>query len=105
MIQHGRRMGLEKNTEQKSRRLVERCGGWLVKLTWINGIPDRMVLAPPGIIFFVEFKRPGETGKPLQLSRIRRLKRMGFQGYVIDNYAEFEKVFNRFKQAAEDWRV
>jgi len=95
---------LEKDIEQKSRRTVESVGGWLVKLTWIRGIPDRMVLAPPGIIFFIEFKRPGEQGRKLQLARIRRLKRMGFQGYVVDNHHEFAKLFERFRRAAEDWR-
>lgn len=95
---------LERDVEQRSRRRVERVGGWLVKLTWINGIPDRMVLAPPGIIFFVEFKKPGEKARKLQLARIRRLKRMGFQGYVIDNYREFDHLFGRFQKAAEDWR-
>ena len=94
---------LEKDIEQKSRDTVARAGGWLVKLTWINGIPDRMVLAPPGIIFFCEFKQPRGARKSLQSSRIRRLKRMGFCGYIIDNHDEFVRLFNRFQIAAKDW--
>ena len=96
---------LEKNIEQKSRRLVERSGGWLVKLTWINGIPDRLVLAPPGIIYFVEFKKPGVKARPLQSARIRRIKRMGFQAYVVDNYAEFVLLFERFQSHANEWNI
>ena len=89
----------EKPIEQKCRRLVGRAGGWLVKLTWINGIPDRMVIAPPGIIFFVEFKAPSQKARPLQLARIRRIKRMGFNAYVVDNYDDFADLFERFQEA------
>lgn len=88
----------EKTIEQASRRTVTRHGGWLVKLTWINGIPDRLVLAPPGIIFFVEFKRPGEGATPLQRARIRRIKRMGFHAYVVDNHEHFVLLFKSFQR-------
>ena len=50
-----------------------------------DGMPDRMVLLPNGRICFVEVKAPGEKPRPLQLSRHRLLRRLGFPVYVLDD--------------------
>ncbi|MGI9570246.1 MAG: VRR-NUC domain-containing protein [Desulfobulbia bacterium] len=80
---------LEKSIEKRCRLYVRRCGGWLVKLTWIKGIPDRMVLLPGGVIFFVEFKRPGEKLRKLQDYRRKQITKMGFTCLVLDSYEDF----------------
>ena len=49
-----------------------------------DGVPDRIVLFPGGRIAFVEVKAPGEKPRPLQLSRHRLLRRLGFRVYVLD---------------------
>jgi hypothetical protein len=50
------------------------------------GVPDRIVLAYPGRIWFVELKRPGKVARPLQEWVHKQLRNLGFKVYVIDSY-------------------
>ncbi len=77
---------LEKQIEQKLTRMVKQAGGIAVKFVSPSfaGMPDRLVLLPDGIIAFVELKAPGKKPRPLQLSRHKLLRALGFQVYVID---------------------
>lgn len=76
----------ERQIEQKLVKAVKAAGGIAPKLTCpgFDGMPDRMVLMPRGRIGFVEVKAPGEKPRPLQLSRHRLLRRLGFKVYVLD---------------------
>lgn len=76
----------ERQIEQKLVKAVKAAGGIAPKLTCpgFDGMPDRMVLMPEGRIGFVEVKAPGEKPRPLQLSRHRLLRRLGFKVYVLD---------------------
>ena len=76
----------EKAIEQKLVSAVRRSGGIAPKLVspGFDGMPDRMVLMPGGHIALVEVKAPGEKPRPLQLSRHRLLRRLGFRVYVLD---------------------
>ena len=77
----------EKEIEKKLILAVKQAGGICPKLTspGFDGMPDRMVLLPDGHIGFVEVKAPGEKPRPLQLSRHRLLRRLGFKVYVLDD--------------------
>ena len=68
-------------------KAVKEKGGLAVKFIspGFNGMPDRIVLMPCGRIAFVEVKAPGEKPRPLQLSRHRLLRRLGFKVYVLDH--------------------
>ena len=76
----------EKHIEQKLTLMVKKRGGICPK--WVSpgfdGVPDRIVLLPEGRIAFVEVKAPGKKPRPLQLSRHRLLRRLGFPVYVLD---------------------
>ena len=76
----------EKEIEKKLRLAVKQAGGICPKLVspGFAGMPDRMVLLPNGRIGFVEVKAPGEKPRPLQTSRHRLLRSLGFKVYVID---------------------
>ena len=76
----------EKAIEQKLVRMVIHRGGICPKFVspGYEGMPDRIVLFPGGRIAFVEVKAPGEKPRPLQLSRHRLLRRLGFRVYVLD---------------------
>jgi hypothetical protein len=43
------------------------------------------VLLPLGKIAFVELKAPGKKPRPLQIRRIKQLRKLGFNCYVIDD--------------------
>lgn len=80
----------EKTLEQKFRAAVKTAGGLAVKFTspGFDGVPDRLALLPDGKMAFVEVKAPGEKPRPLQLSRHRLLRRLGFKVYVLDDESQ-----------------
>ncbi len=77
----------EKTIESIFSKVVKEKGGLAVKFIspGFNGMPDRIVLMPCGRIAFVEVKASGEKPRPLQLSRHRLLRRLGFKVYVLDH--------------------
>ena len=79
----------EKEIEKKLTQMVKKAGGICPKLVspGFDGMPDRMVLLPNGRIGFVEVKAPGEKPRPLQLSRHRLLRRLGFRVYGLEEAA------------------
>ena len=66
---------------------MKKRGGIALKLVCPSfaGMPDRLILLPDGHIGFAELKAPGKKPRPLQLSRHRLLREMGFPVYVIDD--------------------
>lgn len=93
----------ERQIEQKLVKAVKTAGGIAPKLTCpgFDGMPDRMVLMPGGRIGFVEVKAPGEKPRPLQLSRHRFLRRMGFKVYVLDGAEQIEIILREIGGDAE----
>jgi hypothetical protein len=64
-------------------------GGVTVKLRFLRGWPDRLVLLPGGKAFFVEFKRPvGGRFEPLQKRVHQSLERLGFIVWLCRNKEE-----------------
>lgn len=84
----------ERQIEQKLVKALKAAGGIAPKLNspGFDGMPDRMVLMPKGRIGFVEVKAPGEKPRPLQLSRHRLLRRLGFKVYVLDDAGQIEII-------------
>lgn len=76
----------EKEIEQKLVKAVKAAGGICPK--WVSpgmdGMPDRIVLLPGMKIGFVEVKAPGKKPRPLQVSRLTLLRKLGFKVYVLD---------------------
>lgn len=77
----------ERDIERKLVNAIKAAGGICPK--WVapgfDGVPDRIVLMPGGKIAFVEVKASGENPRPLQLSRHKLLRRLGFKVFVLDN--------------------
>lgn len=86
----------EKVIEQKLTKAVRQNGGvcWKFTSPGTTGVPDRIVLMPKGQIAFVEIKVPGEKPRPLQLSRHRLLRKLGFKVYVLDNIDDITKILS-----------
>lgn len=77
----------EKVLEPKLVKAVKKAGGWALKFpaTFVAGIPDRIVLMPGGKVYFVEMKSGGEKPRKIQLVIHERLRRLGFEVFVIDS--------------------
>lgn len=90
----------EKTVESKFTSAVKAKGGLAVKFTspGFNGMPDRLVMFPGGRIAFVEVKAPGETLRPLQRSRLKLLRRLGFKAFVLDNTSDIPKIIEEVMQ-------
>lgn len=76
---------MEKDLEAYVGRAVRKRGGLWLK--WVSpgctGVPDRILAMPGGIIAFVEMKQDGGRVSRRQAYMLDKLRRMGFQAYVI----------------------
>lgn len=84
----------EKHIEQKLVKRVKALGGLALKLNplGMDGIPDRLILLPKGIAFFVETKAPGKKPRALQVNRMKQLERLGFSCFVLDDDKQIDEV-------------
>jgi hypothetical protein len=89
-------MDSEKLIEKTLNAEVKSLGGWSLKLLcqFVTGLPDRLVLLPGGIIFFVEVKSTGKTASPVQRLVHKRLRRLGFTVHVIDTLKQLNQILN-----------
>lgn len=86
----------EKIVEQKLVKAVKSRGGICPKLVCpaFDGMPDRLVLLPDGKVGFVEVKAPGQKPRPLQLSRHRLLRGLGFQVFNLDDITAIPRMLD-----------
>ena len=84
----------EKKIEQKLVTAVKKHSGICPKFVspGFDGMPDRLLLLPHGRFAFVEVKAPNQKPRPLQLSRHRLLRRLGFRVYVLDALEDIDKI-------------
>lgn len=85
---------LEKDIEKALVKKVKALGGLCIKFTSpsMMGIPDRIVLLPKGKLGFVELKRPGGKARPIQIKRIKDLKKLGFKVFILDEKENIDEI-------------
>ena len=86
----------EKTIEKKLSDEVKKRGGLAPKFTspGFDGMPDRIVLMPGGRMAFVEVKAPGKAPRPLQETRHRMLRQLGFRVYVLDDSSQIGGILD-----------
>lgn len=89
----------EKSIEQKLVKAVKDMEGIAPKITspGFDGMPDRLVLLPGGLMAFVEVKAPGQKPRPLQLARHKLLRGLGFKVYVLDAEQQIGGLFDEIR--------
>jgi len=86
----------EKLLESKLRTQVKKRGGAALKYTsqTDTGYPDRIVLLPGGRALFAEVKTTSKKPTPLQSLRIRELRLLGFEVFIIDCQDKLDDLLN-----------
>lgn len=89
----------EKTVESKLVAAVKGMGGLAPKFIspGYDGMPDRLVLLPNGILAFVELKAPGKKLRPLQVRRKAQLEGLGFSVYCIDRPEQIGGVLSEIQ--------
>lgn len=82
-------------------RYAKRKGCNPIKLVMLRkkGFPDRTVLCPGARVFFVEFKRPGESLMGPQQVVKRILEGLGFDYHLCDQPGQAEEILDKFLAA------
>ena len=85
---------LETSLETKLRLLVQKMGGFCIKLNpqWNIGIPDRVIILPKRVIF-VELKRPGSRRLSTTQKFWRdRLQLLGCEYWLCNSEQRIEEM-------------
>lgn len=97
-------MLLERDVEQYLRGQVERLGGRCLKFIpdMENGMPDRIVMLPGGVLIWVELKKGiGEDARRLQKMQHRKLRKLGQQVCVIHTKAQVDELIAEYKNRTQ----
>lgn len=84
---------LERTVQRVFRRLTRRVCIAIKTDLLTKGFPDWTLLAPGGLIVFVELKRPGADLEPMQRKWRKRLTRIGFRHEKLDTVEAVEAFF------------
>lgn len=78
---------LEKEIEKKVCDYAKAAGLLVYKFASPNhiGVPDRMFVAPHQHVFWIEFKREGGKPTAVQERECLKLRRCGFDVYLVDS--------------------
>lgn len=89
----------EKVLEKSLAKQVQELGGWAIKLPayLIAGLPDRLLLMPNGRAYFAEVKSTGEAPKRLQQVIINKIKKLGFEVFIISDNATLARAINKIR--------
>jgi len=84
----------ESKIEKEFRKQATAAGWWCLKLAIIAhaGFPDRLLLKHPGRVKFAELKATGKDARPLQGYIHRKLRKLGFEVYVINRVEDITRV-------------
>ena len=75
---------LERSVENALVRACKLADLMLIKMPG-GALPDRLIVLSDERVAWVEVKRPGESPRPNQAAKIRKLRKKGQQVYVVDN--------------------
>jgi hypothetical protein len=86
---------LERELERRFRVAVQSVGGIAYKFTSPGraGVPDRMIVLPGGVTFFVELKSATGRLTPLQFREHDRLRTLGCYVFVVRAIEDYAFAF------------
>ena len=89
----------EKFIEHKLVTETNKRGGlaWKFVSPGVVGVPDRIILLPPGKIGFVEVKAPHKKPREIQARRIEQLRTLGFKVFVVDSTEQIKNILEEIE--------
>ena len=96
---------LEKDIEKYLIHKVSSLGGKAYKFTSPNnkGVPDRIVILPNGIIYFIELKNEKGKLSKLQEYQMKTLIELGCNCKVINSKIEVDNFIESLRQANDEF--
>jgi hypothetical protein len=93
----------EKKLEQKLTKNVKSIGGIALKFysQYNTGYPDRIVLLPGGVVYFVELKAPGKKPTAKQQMIHERLQELNLIVKIIDSEESLAEFIDTAKLASD----
>ena len=89
----------ERDIEKRLVREIRAMGGEAFK--WVSpgndGVPDRIVMLPGGIVVFVELKADRGRLAGVQRVQIRRIQRWGQEVVVVQGMDELDQFIERMR--------
>ncbi len=82
--------------------------GECFKLTFITGIPDRLLILPGGLVFFFETKSASAGKKGLSVLQkwwLQRLRNLGFIAECVKNSQEALEIIEKVRYESIDTRT
>lgn len=88
-------MRREAALERKIRDFCQTNGGLCIKqdASIYKGIPDRLIIHSNGKMFFTEFKDEKGVVSEIQKHWINKLRDLGVDTYIINNFDKFKEVW------------
>lgn len=92
---------LEKQIETKVNDYAKTLGVLVYKFSSPAraAVPDRLMIAPSGRIWFIEFKRTGEKPTPAQDREHARLRQQNVAVFVVDDVEQGKRIVDRMVEA------
>ena len=89
----------EKRLESNLKKGIEKLGGKCLKFhsQYDTSWPDRVIIAPKGLCYWVEMKSTGDKPSKLQEVNLRKLRQLGHKAFVIDNSTDLNKFLELVK--------
>jgi len=95
---------LEKVIEHQVCDFARKLGCYAKKFTSPSSrsVPDRILITPHGVTFFIEFKRRGEVSTPAQHIEQEKIRAHGVKVFVVDNVLDGRNVVSAMVDAMRD---
>jgi hypothetical protein len=86
-------MGFEKKLERRCSDVAKANGWWTRKFSSPanRGVPDRIFIKE-GVVWFVEFKSPGNDPTALQMQEIKEIQAHGGKVFWCNNVDSFKRI-------------
>jgi len=65
-------------------------------------VPDRLLITPNGVVFFMELKRKGEVPTASQRVEISKIQKTGVRVFIVDNVQDGKNVINAMMKKTAD---